>query len=84
MMTVPKLLCVIGYFIINYDDVIRSRDLLKSRDRFFKLRARAKTDSQSCPKFHEESEFDIFEGQGPSRDPLKRSCDQKSIFLFLS
>ena len=35
MMTVPKLLCVIGYFIINYDDVIRSRDLLKSRDRFF-------------------------------------------------
>ena len=36
MMIVPKLLCVIGYFIINYDDVIRSRDLLKSRDRFFK------------------------------------------------
>ena len=27
-------------------------------------------------KFYEESEFDIFEAQGSSRDPLKRSRDQ--------
>ena len=43
-----------------------------------------KLDHYSDPKFHEESEFDIFKGQGRSRDPLKRSRDQKIDFLFLS
>ena len=33
-------------------------------------------------KFYEESEFDIFEAQGPSRDPLKRSRDQNMRFLI--
>ena len=43
-----------------------------------------KLDHHFNPKFHEESEFDIFEAQGPSRDPLKRSRDQNFDFLFLS
>ena len=39
-----------------------------------------KSDHYSDLKFYEESEFDIFEAQGPSRDPIKRSRDQKLIF----
>ena len=39
-----------------------------------------KWDHYSDLKFYEESKFDILEAQGPSRDPLKRSRDQKNRF----
>ena len=60
-----------------------SSDVIKKM-KFLIFELEKKLDQHFNPKFHEESEFDIFEGQGWSRDPLKRSRDQKIDFLFLS
>ena len=59
-----------------------SSDVIK-KIKFLIFELEKKLDHHFNPKFHEESEFDIFEGQGPSRDPLKRSRDQKiDFFIF--
>ena len=51
---------------------------------FLIFKLEQKWDHYSDLKFYKESEFDIFEAQGPTRDPLQRSRDQKLISLFLS
>ena len=59
-----------------------SSDVIKKM-KFLIFELEKKLDHHFNPKFHEESEFDIFEGQGRSRDPLKRSRDQKiDFFIF--
>ena len=58
-----------------------SSDVIKKM-KFLIFELEKKLDHYSDPKFHEESEFDIFKGQGRPRDPLKRSRDQKIDFLI--
>ena len=59
-----------------------SSDVIKKM-KFLIFELEKKSDHLSNPKFHEESESDIFEGQGRSRDPPKRSRDQKiDFFIF--
>ena len=58
-----------------------SSDVIKKL-KFFIFELEKKLDHHFNPKFHEESEFDIFVGQGPSRDPLKGHVTKKSIFFI--
>ena len=56
-----------------------SSDVIKKM-KFLIFELEKKLDHHCNPTFYEESEFDIFEAQGPSRDPLNRSRVQNIDF----
>ena len=53
-----------------------------TKNRFLTFELEQKYNHYSDLKFYRESKFDIFEGQGPSRDPLKGHVTKNWFFIF--